>query len=196
MAMGALSLLVSGAVVLVTQRALPGPAAVPVSVAVVGVVVALGLAFDMVGVSVAACPPEPFHARAARHHPGAVQSLRLIAHADRVANFCLDFVGDVAGTLAGALATGAAYRLSGGRPDPLWGAVAVGMVAGANVGLKAVAKTLALADAVAVVRLSGEVLFWTERLGLPPLFGGRSRRHAPGRGRDGRGNGHGRPRPR
>ncbi len=178
--MGLLSLVVSVTVLLVTQRSMSGAGGTVFAAAVVAVVIAIGLVFDMVGVAVAAAPAQPFHARAARDHAGAAQSLRLLRHADRVANFCLDFVGDVAGTLTGALATAAAYRLAGGGDVVLWGALAVGAVAGANVGFKAVAKAVALADAVAVVRLAGEVLSWTERLGLPPILA------RPRRGRYGR----------
>lgn len=179
--MGALSLVVSVAVLLVAQRPMSGAAGLGFSAVVVAFVIAVGLIFDMVGVAVAAAPAHPFHARAARDHAGAVQSLRLLRHADRVANFCLDFVGDVAGTLTGALATAAVYRVAGGSDVVLWGALAVGAVAGATVGLKAVAKAVALADSVAVVRLAGEVLSWTERLGLPPILA-RSRRGRRGRG--------------
>jgi len=189
--MAALSLVVSALVLLGTQRALPGPAGLYVAVGLVAGVLAVGLVFDMVGVSVAAVGAGPFHARAARSLPGAAQSLRLIAHADQVANFCLDFVGDVSGTLTGAMATAAAYRLTGGGDPVLWGAIAVGAVAGANVGAKAVAKSVALADPVVVVRIAGEVLFWAERVGVPPILAGR-RRGAPRRRPSGGGAGRGR----
>jgi Mg2+/Co2+ transporter CorB len=177
--MGVLSLVVSVIVLLLTQRSMSGALGIVFAAAVVAFVLVVGLLFDMVGVAVAAAPAEPFHARAARDHAGATQSLRLLRNADKVANFCLDFVGDVAGTLTGALATAAAYRLAGGGDVELWGALAVGTVAGANVGLKAVAKAVALADDVAVVRLAGEVLSWTERLGLPPILAGPRRRRGP-----------------
>lgn len=174
--MAALSLIVSAAVLLVTERPVPGVEGTVFSAAVVAFVLAVGLLFDMVGVAVAAATPGPFHARAARSHAGAAQSLRLIRHADQVANFCLDFVGDVSGTLTGALATGAVYRLAGSHDPVVWAAIAVGAVAGTNVGLKAFAKAVALSDSVTVVRLTGEVLFWSERLGAPPVLAGRRRR--------------------
>lgn len=176
--MGALSLAVSAAVLLATQGSMSGTLGLFFASLVVALVLATGLLFDMVGVAVAAAPPEPFHARAARDHAGAAQSLRLLRNADRVANFCLDFVGDVAGTLTGAMATAAAYRLAGGGDVVLWGALAVGAVAGVNVGAKAVAKAVALRDSVAVVRVAGEVLSWTERVGAPPILAakGKSRR--------------------
>ena len=74
--------------------------------------------------------------------------------------------------------TAAAYRLAGGGDVVLWGALAVGAVAGVNVGAKAVAKAVALRDSVAVVRVAGEVLSWTERVGAPPILAakGKSRR--------------------
>jgi len=204
--MGLLSLAASLAVLWATQRpVLVGIGGVLFSVGVVALVLAIGIVFDVVGVSVTAASAEPFHARAAHGEPGAVQSLRLLRHADRVANFCLDFVGDLAGTLTGALATAAAYRLAGASDAVLWGSFAVGVVAGVNVGVKAVAKSVALGAATDVVRWTGEVLSWTERMGLPPLLAdhrARARRGAKGHtgthaaraqpGPNGKGSQHGR----
>lgn len=168
--MGMVSLAASLAVLMATQRSFPGIWGVVFSVGVVSVVLAIGIVFDIVGVSVTAASVGPFHARAAHSEPGAVQSIRLIRHADKVANICLDFVGDLAGTLTGALATAAVYRLTGASNAVLFGSVAVGVVAGVSVGVKSIAKSVAIRNATDVVRRTGEVLSWTERLGIPPLW--------------------------
>jgi hypothetical protein len=207
--MGLLSLVASIGVLMATQRPLPGIWGVAFSIGVVTFVLAIGILFDIIGVSVTAASARPFHARAAHSEPGAVQSIRLIRHADKVANFCLDFVGDLAGTLTGALATGAVYRFTGRADAILFASVAVGVVAGVNVGVKAVAKSIALANATDVVRLTGEVLSWTERLGAPPLLRDRPkgvRRPSTGKtangatgpetGPNGKGSRHGRSGPR
>jgi hypothetical protein len=168
--MGVMSAAVSLVVLAVSQMGLGRGAGMVTAAAVVALVIAVGLVFDLVGVSCTAAAAEPFHARAAHRYPGAVQSLRLVRHADRVANFCLDFVGDVSGTLAGALGTAAVYSLAHGHSVLLWGSLAVAVIAGLNVGMKALAKAVAVADAEAVVTLAGEVLWALERLGMPPLL--------------------------
>lgn len=168
--MGLLSVLASVTVLMVTQRPLPGVWGILFSVGVIAIVLAVGIVFDIVGVSVTAASPQPFHARAAHSEAGAVQSIRLLRHADKVANFCLDFVGDLAGTLTGAMATATVYRLTDSSNAVLFGSLAVGVVAGVNVGVKSIAKSVALGNATDVVRHAGEVLSWTERLGVPPLL--------------------------
>jgi hypothetical protein len=170
--MGMLSAGASMGVLLGAQLGMGHGSGAAVAAAVVGLVIAIGLLFDLVGVSAAAATVSPFHARAAHRLPGAAQSLRLIQNADRVANVCLDFVGDVSGTIAGALGTAAVYSLTGGHGAALWGSAAVAAIAGVNVGLKALAKAIALADANAVVTMAGEVLWALERVGLPPILAG------------------------
>lgn len=173
--MGGLAALASLAVLWSSQGVFQGGAGPFVAGAFVAFVLLVGVAFDLVGVSATAAAERPFHARASHRRPGAVQSLRLIRHADQVASVCLDLVGDVAGTLAGALGTAVAFRLAGGHAAGLFGAMAVAAIAGMNVGMKAVAKAIAVADPEGVMALVGEFLFFLERIGLPPLWanGGR-----------------------
>ena len=60
--------------------------------------------FDIIGVAVTAAREEPFHAMAVDRVSGAQQAIRLVRHADKVATFTNDMIGDVAGTLSGAVA--------------------------------------------------------------------------------------------
>ena len=55
-----------------------------------------------------------FHAMAAKQVPAASQAIKLVKNADKVANFCNDLVGDIAGTLSGAI--GAIVASSLGEP--------------------------------------------------------------------------------
>ncbi len=75
-------------------------------------IVATGIAFDLVGVAVTASGEVAFHAMAADRVAGAVQSIRLVRHADKVSSFCNDLVGDISGTVSGAAAAGIAASRS------------------------------------------------------------------------------------
>lgn len=114
--------------------------------------------FDIIGVSVTSADAAPFFAQASRRRRGARQSLWLLANADRVANVCTDVVGDIAGTVSGALAAGVAVHWTSLEPAPLRVALVVGIVSGFTIGLKAVAKTVAIRQANRVISDTGKVL--------------------------------------
>jgi hypothetical protein len=76
--------------------------------------VALGVAGDMVGVAAAAADAAALHAMASRRLPGARIALALKRNAAQVTSICGDIVGDVAGTVSGAAAAAVAGRLAGG----------------------------------------------------------------------------------
>ncbi|TDA67798.1 MAG: hypothetical protein D9V47_09820 [Clostridia bacterium] len=134
------------------------------------VIILVGIIFDVVGVATTAAKEAPFHARAARKQVGARQAIQLIRHADRVASFCNDVVGDVAGTLSGAVGAVMVTRLvAGGMPAPeLWlSTVMIAGVAALTIGGKAFAKGFAIREAEAIVYRVGYVLALVEvHLGL------------------------------
>lgn len=75
-------------------------------------IIAIGVIFDMIGVAAAAADVAPFNARAARKDFGAKKGLHLVRNADRVATFCSDIVGDICGTVSGALGAMLVVRLA------------------------------------------------------------------------------------
>ncbi len=132
---------------------------------VVIVVVAVGVLCDMVGVASTRAKEQPFLSRAAKRAPGARQSLHLVRHADRVATVMSDLVGDTMGTVAGALAAAMAVHLAEPRSIAAVTALAVGVLSGVTVGLKALAKYVAVHRAQSVVALAGRVL---QTIGFDP----------------------------
>lgn len=146
---------------------------VPAAVAALALVIAIGIAADVVGVAATASSERAFHAMAADRVTGATQAIWLVRHADRVANFANDIMGDIAGTLSGAMGAALVVRLV---PDPgtargLW--VAAGMVAlvsGVTVGGKAAVKSFAIRRSEDVVLALGRVFASLEGLlGRPML---------------------------
>ena len=127
--------------------------------------------FDIIGVAVTAAREEPFHAMAVDRVSGAQHAVRLIRHADKVANFANDMVGDVAGTLSGAVATAVVMRLLlllPGLKEPVVTTLLVGLIAALTVAGKACGKVIALKYADDIVLAVGRLLYWLEKgTGLP-----------------------------
>jgi hypothetical protein len=153
--LGLVGLVVAGAVTWPAQagmRGLPFGVALPALL----VLVAIGVAGDMVGVAAAAADESALHAMASRRRPGSREALALKKNAAQVTSICGDIVGDVAGTVSGAAAAAVAMRMvgaagaaAGAAPLSVTAAevAAVAVVAALTVGGKAFGKGIALARA-------------------------------------------------
>ena len=137
-----------------------GHAGYIVAFTVLAVFIILGIAFDMIGIAVAAASEAPFHSMAAHREHGATESLRLIKSADKVTSFCNDVVGDVSGIVSGATAALIAARLMEGlRTDNLLiPLLMAGAVSGLTVGGKALGKTYAFNESTKIVLRVGKLI--------------------------------------
>jgi hypothetical protein len=139
-------------------------------------IIFLGIVFDIIGTAATAAEMPPFNARAAKKISGARQAVKIIKNAHLVANFCNDVVGDIAGTLSGAL--GAGIVLSLARQFTLLdltlaGAVMTSLIAALTVGGKAFGKILALNHANQVIFRVALLISWWEGLTGIELFNDR-----------------------
>jgi len=131
------------------------------------VIIAVGVVFDIIGVAVAVASEAPLHSRAAQRVPGAVHALQLVRRAHSVASFCNDVVGDVCGTLSGAIGTTIVYQVISADSERIQSLSAVGMtaiIAGLVVGGKAYGKAFAIEDGTRIVFHCGQCLYWLERI--------------------------------
>lgn len=64
-------------------------------------IIAIGIAFDIIGVAVTAAEETPFHSMASRKVKGAKTAVGLIRNANKVSNFCNDVIGDISGIISG-----------------------------------------------------------------------------------------------
>ncbi|QIA27100.1 hypothetical protein DYI95_005815 [Thermaerobacter sp. PB12/4term] len=146
----------------------------PLAVLIVVVIVALGVLFDIIGVAATAAGEAPFHAMAAKRKPGARAALGLVRHADRVAAFANDVVGDVAGTLSGAAGAAVALRLGqwldGLGTHLVVAPLVLALVAGIMVGSKAAGKGFALREHQRILLTLGTLLEGIERLARIRLY--------------------------
>ncbi|MHB0885134.1 MAG: hypothetical protein ACYC41_04555 [Bacillota bacterium] len=136
-------------------------------------IVLLNIAFDIIGIAVAVAEEKPFHALSAKRLPGAVQAIRLIRNAEKVAGFANDVVGDISGTISGAAGAAILVRLAVIGPsiwDTLISVAFLSLIAAITVGGKAAGKGVAIDDSFAITYAVGRFLFWLEnRLGWAVL---------------------------
>lgn len=147
---------------------------VMVAIALLLVIIFMGILFDIIGTAVTAAELPPFNARAAKRVFGAKQAVKLIHNAGLVANFCNDVVGDIAGTLSGAIGAGVALSLLTHFPvgdAVLAGAFMTSLIAAITVGGKAVGKHLAVNHANQIIFHVAIVVGWWEDLTKLELFG-------------------------
>lgn len=110
--------------------------------------ISIGIVFDIIGIAVTTANPAPFNAMSSRKIKGAKEAVEIINNAEKVANFCNDVIGDIAGIMSGAAVSVIVLSLS--RFDlsiynvSIIGVVLSGLVAGLTVAGKAYGKTIAM----------------------------------------------------
>lgn len=143
------------------------------------IIITIGVIFDIIGIAVAAADEAPHHARAAKKVFGARHSIFLIRRSDRVANFANDIVGDITGTLSGAMGAMIIIILTNQYSSLLnWkillNVVMLALIASLTVTGKAWGKTIAINEANRIIDITGRVLASIEKItGLDLIQAGR-----------------------
>jgi len=157
--MGIGAFLIAVPIGLISETTLEKLASLVISFLVLAVIVVIGIICDVVGVAVTAAQEAPLHARAASGVFGAKRAADLVRNAHQVASFCNDVVGDVSGTLSGAIGVAIVYQLLD-QPRPLVAIVSTALmsasIAALIVGGKAFGKVYA-------IRQSTEIIFFVGR---------------------------------
>ncbi len=125
------------------------------------IIIMVNIAFDIVGTAATAATEAPLNAMAARKVTGAQEGLHLVKNADKVANFANDVIGDVAGTVAGALGITLMSRalLAWPGTSELWlNILMTASIASLTVAGKAMGKRVAVTQANQVVFLAGRII--------------------------------------
>lgn len=136
-------------------------------------IILLGIFFDIIGTAAAASELPPFNAKAAKKISGAKEAVKISRNADKVANFCNDVIGDVAGTLSGAIGASVVLGLKDILPFldlVLASAVMTSLIAALTVGGKAVGKSYAINNANNIILKVGILLSWFEKITGIELF--------------------------
>lgn len=144
-----------------------------VSLILLFIIMGLGIFFDIIGTAATATDKSAYNAKAAKKVYGAAQAVRVASNADAVANYCNDVIGDISGTLSGAI--GASIVLHLGQQfdvldTVLTGAVMTSLIASFTVGGKALGKNIAIKNANDIIFRVAKVLAWWEDLTGLVLF--------------------------
>jgi len=128
-------------------------------------IIFLGVIFDMVGSAVLTAEEKPFHAMCAKKVPGAKQSIKLIRNADRVAWFCNDVVGDIAGTVGGAAGVTIVIMLLKFYPqgEHILSVTMTSFIAALTIGGKSVSKTIGLRNWLVIIMFVGKFFYLIEQ---------------------------------
>lgn len=130
-------------------------------------IILIGVLFDIVGVAATAGEEAPLHAMASNRVAGAKQAIWLVRNADQVSTFCNDLIGDVAGTLSGAIGIAIIFQLSAfsaGLGGTLANTVIVALIAALTVGGKAMGKNFAISNSTRILILVGRLVYSAERI--------------------------------
>lgn len=137
------------------------------------IIIALGIFFDIIGTAAAAAALPPFNAKAAKKVFGAYQAVKITKNASAVANYCNDVIGDIAGTLSGAVGAGIVFNLAhtfSFSDTILTGAIMTSFIAALTVGGKSLGKGVAIARANSIIFRVAVTLGWWENVTGLELF--------------------------
>ncbi|NLY30676.1 MAG: hypothetical protein GX047_08630 [Firmicutes bacterium] len=128
-------------------------------------IIAVGIVFDIIGVATTAALEVPYHAMAADKVPGSMEAMWVVRNAATIATLCNDMIGDIVGTLSGAVATGIALSITHGAgavQQAAWVTFLVSGSAALMVGGKALGKDFAIQKANDIVYGVGKFLYVLE----------------------------------
>lgn len=125
------------------------------------VIIFIGIIFDILGTAVTAASETPFHAMASNRVPGARYAIKLIRHAEKVANVCNDVVGDVCGIISGAVGTLIVTDLVALHQYNfmLTSLLTTSAISAMMVGGKAMGKTFALANCNSIIFFVSRIIY-------------------------------------
>jgi hypothetical protein len=166
-AIGLWSFLLAGGASLASQAGAGQIDMFAAGLALLLVVISVGVLFDIIGVAATVAQEAPLHAKAAHQVFGATHAVWMVRNAHQVASFCNDMVGDVSGTLSGAIGVTLVLKLLDG---PTEGRLVLGTtlmtacIAALVVGGKAYGKVLAIEQGTEIMYRIGQLVACFDRL--------------------------------
>lgn len=132
----------------------------PMAVIILLVIIIVGVLSDMVGVAATVAREEPFNARAAKKVFGAKWALYLSRNGDKVASLMCDIIGDICGTISGAVGAVMAIKLVNlyGVSNFFTSLIIIGLASALTVGGKAFFKYYGIKNSNEIIFLSGKLL--------------------------------------
>lgn len=121
-------------------------------------IIAIGILFDMVGMSVASADEVVFHAQATKRQKGAAEAIRLVKYSEKVSSVCNDVVGDVCGIISGSVSALIALQVATifNLPSTIVSLIMGALVASITVGGKAIGKSIASKNSEKIIGTVGK----------------------------------------
>jgi CBS domain containing-hemolysin-like protein len=132
-----------------------------IAFALLFMLLAVGILFDVVSVAVTSSSLEPFLAMAAKKIKGARIAVRLIKNAEKVNNICSDVIGDICGIVTGALGASIVLKIfisGGGYDAAIVSILFSSILAALTVGGKAIGKKIAITNDKEIVFLVARLI--------------------------------------
>lgn len=138
-----------------------------IGIIIVLLIIAIGVAFDMVGVAVTAASLKPFNSMAAKKIRGSRTSILLIRNAEKVSAFCNDVIGDVCGIISGSVGIliSGVIASSFNFNSSLVTLVITALVAALTIGGKAMGKSYAINKSDVIVFRFAKIISFFKREG-------------------------------
>lgn len=130
-------------------------------------VMLIGIIFDIIGTSATAANEKTFHPRASKRVAGARESVYILRNADKVANISNDVVGDIAGTVSGAIGISLVFQIETFYPGVnifIATMIITAAIAAVTVSGKAFGKKIALSKSNEIIFLVGKMIAYTENI--------------------------------
>ncbi|MCF8009726.1 MAG: hypothetical protein K9L17_00570 [Clostridiales bacterium] len=137
------------------------------------IVIILGIISDLIGTSAAAGSETMFHSRASKRIPGAREGVYLVRNADRVANIANDVIGDIAGTVSGAIGISLVFQIVSSYPqvnEIFVTMITTALIASLTVGGKAFGKKLALSRGNDIIFVVGQIIAYLRNFKFINVF--------------------------
>ena len=126
------------------------------------IIIGIGIVFDLVGMAVASAVEAPFHAKAAKKHKGAKESIRLVRNAPMVSNICNDVIGDICGIISGSIGALLSVSISSKlNLDIIVVSLLISaIIASITVGGKALGKKFAINKCTNIIYIAGTIIHY------------------------------------
>lgn len=140
-----MAFILSLALSFVSDTVIPNVATIA-SIVVLILFIALGIVFDMVGVSVTVSDPKVFNSMASKKIKGAKTALLMIKNNSKVSSFCNDVVGDICGIISGGagITIGTSIASMSGTNSVIINLIITSLIASITIGGKALGKSHAI----------------------------------------------------
>ena len=122
-------------------------------------VIAIGIMFDCIGVSVITANEATFHSMSSKKIKGAKETITLIKNSSKISTICNDVIGDVCGIISGSSGAVLARSLSTstGINNTIISVLISSLISSLTVGGKAICKSISISNADKIIFVVGKI---------------------------------------